>query len=252
MGVDEALVASAVSLGRPALRFYRWRGPWLSVGYAQPIDSNRLEACQRAGVGWVRRVTGGRAVLHGEDLTYAIAAREADLPSGLTASYQLVAGALLEVFRGLGVEAAVASGRNPGQAGDRNTFDCFARPARREICVNGRKLAGSAQRRAAGGVLQHGSIRLRSDPATAQAASSLTGGGATSLAELGAISDPEAVEKACVEAFAKALGAEFEPAELMEWERDWAHQRVEAHRRDPGFAPSELPRGASRASMGGR
>jgi len=251
MGIDEALMASAVSLGRPALRFYRWKGPWLSLGYAQSVDPQRLEACRRVGVGWVRRVTGGRAVLHGEDLTYAIAARSTDLPKGLTASYELVAGALLEALRGFGLQAT-ASGRNAGRSGGRSAFDCFAGPARREICVDGRKLAGSAQRRAAGGVLQHGSIRLRSDAASAQEASSLTGPGATSLAELGADLDPDLVEQACVEAFAKALGAEFEASEPSEWERDWAHQRVDAHRRDPGYAPSELPRGASRERFGSR
>lgn len=251
MGVDEALMASAVSVGRPTLRFYGWRGPWLSVGYAQRVESQRLEACRRAGVGWVRRVTGGRAVLHGEDLTYAIAARETDLPKGLMASYGLVADALLEALRKVGV-LAVATAEGSARSGGRSPFDCFARPARREICVDGQKLAGSAQRRAAGGVLQHGSIRLRSDAVAAQQAASLTGEGATSLAELGVDADPKTLEKACVEAFAKALRVEFEASELTEWEVGWAQQRVDAHRRDPDHAPSEIPRGPSRELFGGR
>ncbi len=56
MGVDEALLASAVRTGRPSLRFYRWQGPWLSLGYGQILDPERIEACGRAGVGVVRRV----------------------------------------------------------------------------------------------------------------------------------------------------------------------------------------------------
>ena len=56
----------------PSLRFYRWQGPWLSLGYGQILDRERIEACGRAGVGVVRRVTGGRAVLHGSDLTYCV------------------------------------------------------------------------------------------------------------------------------------------------------------------------------------
>lgn len=252
MGADEALLASAVSLGRPALRFYRWQGPWLSVGYGQRADGQRRLDCQRAGVGWVRRLTGGRAVLHGADLTYAIAARETDLPKGLMASYELAAGALLDALHGLGVEA-IASGGTAGRPGDRNLFDCFARTARREICVEGRKLAGSAQRRANGGVLQHGSIRLRPDPEIAQRATSLTGEGATSLAELGArFCDPATVEKACVEAFGKALGADFEASELTQDELAWTRRRVDEHRHDPDHAPSGVLRGASRELFGSR
>ncbi len=109
MGVDEALLASAVRTGRPSLRFYRWQGPWLSLGYGQVLDRERVADCSRAGVGVVRRVTGGRAVLHGSDLTYALAAREGQLPPGLMASYELVAGVLIRALGALGVEA-VASG----------------------------------------------------------------------------------------------------------------------------------------------
>ena len=75
MGVDEALLASAVA-GRATLRLYSWDGPWLSLGYGQPSRGDLRSACLEAGVGMVRRVTGGRAVLHGSDLTYAIAAPE--------------------------------------------------------------------------------------------------------------------------------------------------------------------------------
>ena len=249
MGVDEALMASAVRTGHPAMRLYHWRGPWLSVGYGQPVSAERLEACGRAGVGWVRRVSGGRAVLHGGDLTYALAARESQLPAGLTASYELVAGVLLAALRAIGVDA-VASPAASGRP--RDEFDCFARAAGREICVDGWKLAGSAQRRAGGGVLQHGSIRLRPDVPAARHASSLAGGRATSLAELGVESAPEALQEACVKSFAEALGAAFETASLTQSERNWANLRLQRHRRDPGFAPTSHLWATSRQPMGSR
>ncbi len=249
MGVDEALLASAVRTGRPSLRFYRWRGSWLSLGYGQILGPERIEACDRAGVGVVRRVTGGRAVLHGSDLTYALAAREDQLPAGLMASYELVAGILIKAFEALGVEA-VASPLprhpeafqhrfqvDPSRAASRSQrggFDCFARLAGREICVGGRKLAGSAQRRTQGGILQHGSIRLAPDPLEARCASSLSGTGATSLVELGVNSDPDVLRAACVDAFEEVLQG-LEAGELTAEERAEAAERTHHHRRGSGL-----------------
>ena len=87
MGLDEALLRTAVGTGVPCLRFYTWEGPWLSLGYAQPLEAERRAALAGAGVGFVRRVTGGKAVLHGADLTYSVAAPDgvlANTPSGTT------------------------------------------------------------------------------------------------------------------------------------------------------------------------
>jgi len=266
MGVDEALLASAVRTGRPALRFYRWQGPWLSLGYGQIFDRGRIEACGRAGVGVVRRVTGGRAVLHGSDLTYALAAREGQLPADLMASYDLVAGVLVGALQALGVEALASPfprRREAFQQGfqidptgtvsrpQRGEFDCFARAAGREICVGGRKLAGSAQRRAKGGILQHGSIRLAPDPPEARRASSLSGAGATSLMELGVNSAPEVLQAACVEAFEQALGP-LEVGVLTAEELEAADERVRDHRRNSGFVPPGYARRASRQPIADR
>jgi lipoate-protein ligase A len=266
MGVDEALLASAVRTGCPSLRFYRWEGPWLSLGYGQIFDRERFEACGRAGVGVVRRVTGGRAVLHGSDLTYALAAREGQLPAGLTASYELVAGILIRALEALGVEAVASPPSlhreafqhrfqiDPMRAASRpeqGDFDCFARPAGREICVGGRKLAGSAQRRAKGGILQHGSIRLAPDPPDARRVTSLSGAGATSLMELGVNSAPEALQAACVEAFEQALGP-LEVGALSAAERAEADQRVGNHRCDSGLVPPGYAPRTSRQPLANR
>jgi lipoate-protein ligase A len=250
MAVDEVLLAAAVDDGVPSLRFYRWNGPWLSLGYRQRLDAERLAACERAGVGVVRRVTGGRAVLHGGDLTYAIAAPEAALPEGLAETYAFVAEALLEALRALGV-AAEAAPRRPASSPD-GAFDCFVEPAADELCVAGRKLVGSAQRRAGGGVLQHGSIRLAPDPLEVRRASGLETGAATSLRELGIDPSAEELVEACRVAFSARLGVKLERVDRSSSESARAREREEARAAElPIFGPNPL-RGSSRVHLGYR
>ena len=156
MGLDEALLDTAARKGIATLRFYRWDGPWVSLGYRQAITWPKEESVPW---NWVRRTTGGSAVLHGNDLTYSIAAPLKRLPGDRLATYTLVSQALLRAFTELGVVANLA-----GQGGrpDRS-FDCFATAQSCEIQVEGKKLIGSAQRIRNGALLQHGSIRLAAD-----------------------------------------------------------------------------------------
>lgn len=225
MGVDEALFESAIASGTPCLRFYIWDGPWLSLGYAQPFDAARRRMLEAGGVGFVRRVTGGRAVLHGADLTYSVAAPEGVLPDGVRESYGWIADTLLAALAGLGVEAQRSDpeARAPGSG----TFDCFAEPAADEICLAGRKLSGSAQRRAGGGFLQHGSIRLRPDPpeAVAAVAGPRRGLGGTSLEEAGHPISGARLAEACVAAFEQRLGIRLEPGRLTPEELRRARER---------------------------
>jgi lipoate-protein ligase A len=231
MGMDEALLASAVAGGPPTLRLYRWQGPWLSLGYGQCLSKERAERCQRAGVGVVRRVTGGRAVLHGGDLTYTVAAHTSALPDGLSASYAAVCRGLLAALDRIGVRADSAP--VDADRGPIRDFDCFAHAAEHEVCVLGKKLAGSAQRRATGGVLQHGSIRLVPDPSRIVEACGLSGGGATSLFELGHVPEPGALEQACADGFSAAFGCRLTTDVPTENERLQASARVE----DPPGTP---------------
>lgn len=239
MGVDEALLLTAVETGTPTLRFYTWQGPWLSVGYAQRVGAAERARLSAAGVGLVRRVTGGRAVLHGQDLTYAIAAPEGVLPEGVRESYRAVADALLEALATLGVPVRRSGpeARAPGAG----VFDCFVQPAADEICLAGRKLSGSAQRRVTGGFLQHGSIRLAPDPAAAVAALApgKGGPGGTSLQEEGHPVSPLALLEATLDAFETCLGVELAPAPLAGAELARARARgleppVWSHHRDAG------------------
>jgi len=165
LALDEAIFRS-VSAGAspPTLRLYRWSEPTLSIGYAQDRERDvDTEACRARGIAVIRRVTGGRAVLHDAELTYSVAAPagQPGFGSGLDEAYRHIAAGLVAGLRLLGVRAAVsaAGAREPGahrQAG------CFAVASRHEITVAGRKLVGSAQRRQEGAFLQHGSILLRS------------------------------------------------------------------------------------------
>lgn len=226
MAVDEALLRSAVAGAPPALRFYRWDGPWLSLGLAQRLDPARRAACRGARVGIVRRATGGRAVLHGADLTYAVAARAGELPAGLQATYALLGEGLRKGLALLGVAVEAAP---PVAPGTRETgFDCFQSLATDELAVGGRKLAGSAQRRTLEGVLQHGSLRLAPDPPQSREAAGLALSAATSLAELGFGLAEGRVRDALLQGFAGVLDARFEPGELTAEELVWVGERAAA------------------------
>ena len=163
MAVDEAILTAVVEGRRPpTLRFYRWSPPCLSLGRSQPLADVDRAACARAGVDVVRRPTGGRAILHTDELTYSLALPQNDprAAGGVVESYRRLSEGLLAGLQRLGVEARQA--RPPKPAGAASAI-CFETPSDYEITVAGRKLVGSAQWRARGGVLQHGSLPLHGD-----------------------------------------------------------------------------------------
>jgi lipoate-protein ligase A len=164
MAIDEAILESVAAGHAPAtLRFFAWEPPCLSLGYGQPIsdvDSDRLAAR-----GWemVRRATGGRAILHTDELTYSVIApiNEPRVEGGVVESYRRLSQGLLAGLRGLGV-GADADRRVENAAKIANPV-CFEVPSDYEITANGKKLVGSAQTRRRGAVLQHGSLPLYGD-----------------------------------------------------------------------------------------
>ena len=164
MAVDEAILEHA---GRgdvlPTLRLYAWDPPCLSLGHAQPfadVDIARLESH-----GWevVRRVTGGRAILHTDELTYSVTgpADEPNLAGTVLESYNRLAGALLAAVQDLSLPVEMKEGKAESN-GETNPV-CFEVPSTYEITVDGKKLIGSAQARRKEGVLQHGSLPLTGD-----------------------------------------------------------------------------------------
>lgn len=164
MAVDEAILA-AVTQGAspPTLRFYVWSPPCLSLGRSQPLADADLDACRLAGVDLVRRPTGGRAILHTDELTYSVALLQDDprASGDVLASYRRLSEGLLDGLRGLGADVIQATGQK-GLAVE-PTPVCFEMPSDYEIVVGGRKLVGSAQWRTRGGVLQHGSLPMCGD-----------------------------------------------------------------------------------------
>ncbi|UCE01793.1 MAG: lipoate--protein ligase family protein [Candidatus Latescibacterota bacterium] len=144
------------------LRLYTWEPPAISLGHMQRAEELLdLEACRNAGIDVVRRPTGGRAILHWEEVTYAVAAATNDRRFGasLAQSHTVIAQCLRDALARLGIASSLSRPtRDPGRRLLRQP--CFASTGRAEILVEGRKLVGSAQRRTAHAFLQHGSLLL--------------------------------------------------------------------------------------------
>lgn len=164
MAADQALLENAYQIQTPTLRVYSWKPACISLGIHQSIDDIDLELCERDHVDVVRRPSGGRAVLHHEEMTYSVVFPEKS-PMGsrsLTEIYDQVNRGLLHGIRKLGVSAGIEKRsldfRNHYQS--KLSTSCFSAAAKYEIVIHGKKMAGSAQRRISSGVLQHGSILI--------------------------------------------------------------------------------------------
>lgn len=159
MAVDETLLDSAAT-GRATLRFYTWQEETLSLGYFQRWKALAVHPCS-ASLPVVRRPSGGGAILHGTDLTYALALPVSPwLRSKTRALYLDVHQALVNALLRLGVSACLAAAGDGEDSGNR-TFLCMGNISAGDVLVGGVKVAGSAQRRRGAGVLQHGSVQLR-------------------------------------------------------------------------------------------
>jgi lipoate-protein ligase A len=160
MAIDLALLDRAEQLGESWLRLYQWHPHCLSFGRHEPAtrryDVDRIRVL---GLETVRRPTGGRAVWHGRELTYAVAAPASRFGS-LQAAYLEVHGMLGDALRQLGAAACLAP---PRRAAPVDSGACFSQPAGGEVMVAGKKVIGSAQLRRGAAMLQHGSVLLDED-----------------------------------------------------------------------------------------
>ncbi|MCG9967168.1 lipoate--protein ligase family protein [Pelotomaculum terephthalicicum JT] len=161
MAIDEAIL-TCHGRGKvpPTLRFYRWRPPAISLGYFQRLEKEvNAGLCRELGIQVVRRLTGGRAVLHDRELTYSVVVSESHplMPATVTESYKVISGGLLAGLKRLGICAAIAP-RNRSRSGELSPAACFNTLSSYELTVNGKKIAGSAQVRRQGVILQHGSL----------------------------------------------------------------------------------------------
>lgn len=163
MAVDEVLLDWSAATGGCCWRFYRWSEPTLSLGYFQEYhDRDSHPSSRRCAV--VRRASGGGAILHDAELTYSVVVPLAH-PLGKRREmlYHAVHATLVETLAAWNVRAVICCGverKSPGE----QPFLCFQRRANGDVLVAGTKIAGSAQRRNRGSVLQHGSVLLRSSP----------------------------------------------------------------------------------------
>ena len=162
MAVDQALLESVDASGRPALRFYTWRLPTLSLGYFQP-ESERRGHIESRLLDCVRRATGGGAIVHHHELTYSLAIPSSGASAGPRIDlYRQTHQSLVEALHEYGVHASpyrvVSDG---GRIGQPNPFLCFQRRTDEDLIVHGYKVVGSAQRKSRNSMLQHGSVLFK-------------------------------------------------------------------------------------------
>lgn len=219
MARDHALAVSAEP-GRASLRFYGWLEPTLSFGRNEPAQGRwQAERLRDDGFGIVRRPTGGRAVLHRRELTYAVVVHRSDVP-GARDLYQRINRGLARALQSLGVPATVAEIQGTATSSEARVLPvdagpCFEAPAPGEVTVFARKLIGSAQARIEHAFLQHGSILLHDDQGLLEpfrrddGATEQSGTGGISLAEvLTRVPDRASL----VQLFSDELRGEFEVA----------------------------------------
>jgi lipoyl(octanoyl) transferase len=219
MAVDEELLARAQAGDAiPVLRFYTWDPPAVSIGRFQDGKwAVNAEACRHHGFDVVRRITGGRAVLHRRELTYSIVARSDQplFPPSVLGTYRVIAAGLVAGLRTLGLPAEVVTreGRHASLVRKRTKGPaCFSSPSWYEILVHDRKIVGSAQRRVSGAFLQHGSILMDYDPGLEAEVipGECAADGVTCVKrELGRDVATEELKKAVLQGFSAALGVVF-------------------------------------------
>ena len=165
MAIDAALLEQVDSstVTRTILRFYQWRRPTMSLGRNQKLEKAvDADYCRTNGIDIVHRPTGGRAVLHDDELTYAVISNDTEaFGDTIYGNYKRVSEALCLGYKRLGVPAVLAPDtRKHPDFPDDTDLPCFISPSRYELMVDGKKIVGSAQRRVRRSFLQHGSMPI--------------------------------------------------------------------------------------------
>ncbi len=242
MALDEAILeATGRKDSPPTLRLYAWQPPCLSLGYSQPVADADHQALARRGWGLVRRPTGGRAILHTDELTYAVIAPmdEPQVRGSVLESYRRLSLGLLAGLERLGLPVQADAIYPQAQGSDASGPVCFEVPSNYEITIGGKKLMGSAQSRRHFGVLQHGSLPLcgdlsrivqalvfQSEAAREEAARRLLARATTAEDYLGRAPAWEEAADALRMGFHQALGIEFAEGQATPAELERARQLV--------------------------
>ena len=176
MAIDEAImIAHRKGLVPPTIRFYQWSPPTVSLGYFQDLKKEvDIDICRKSGIDIVRRPTGGKAVLHDQELTYSFIINEKHplINNSILETYKKISGGMIKGLSYLGIKADLVPLKEkfrgntlPSLSQNPITFKaiCFSTPSQYEVQVGGKKLIGSAQVRKKGIVLQHGSLLIKLD-----------------------------------------------------------------------------------------
>lgn len=230
MAIDEAM-AQAVRRKEvpPTLRFYGWLTPSISIGYFQHIeDAVDYARCLRSNIPVVRRLTGGRAVLHHNEITYSVAAgSHLRNFQGIHQTYLTLSQGIVRGLRQLGVPAEIL---RTDQKPRHSSPYCFSYPTKHEIVVSGRKLIGSAQRRWREAFLQHGSLLLKKETEHLSCLRGASSDRVTGLAEYfqGEIM-PKEIKDAIVKGMETILDVRFVPTTLTDMEESTATQLIDKY-----------------------
>jgi len=167
MAIDEAIFNETIkNKSNPTIRFYGSHPSAISIGYFQDAKKElNIEKCRREGIDIARRITGGRAVFHFNEITYCIAAGEQEkiFPADISGTYNIISRCIARGLSDLGIKADLAEDGRAQTKEEMNSC-CFAVPSKNELLVRGRKICGSAQVRRRGGFLQHGLLPLTFNP----------------------------------------------------------------------------------------
>ena len=250
MAVDEAILESVYAGdSRPTLRLYAWQPGCLSLGYAQSYDEVDTDALKTHGWDVVRRPTGGRAILHIDELTYSVIApeREPRVKGGVLESYLRLSRALIRSLQLIGL-APQAKEKEATKHKDKPNPVCFEVPSNYEITVNGKKLVGSAQARRKEGVLQHGALPLYGDltriitalqfpdqAAQNRAKDRLLAHATTVEVELGKIITWEQASEAFQQGFEETLDLSLEESNITEKEHTRAQELIQEKYNHPSW-----------------
>lgn len=233
MAVDSAILTAVENReAPPTLRLFSWSPPCLSLGYSQPYSD--LDQDQLNSLGWdvVRRPTGGRAILHTDELTYSVIGPKTDprLEGGLMDSYRRLSEALFESLLILKLPVEIHQGKNPLA---HQQPVCFENPSDFEITAGGKKIIGSAQARKKDALLQHGSLPLKGDltritlvlkyPSTEErkrAAKILLGKATTTALILGKDITWKEAARAFIQGFSRTLNLELVEGGLTAYENE--------------------------------
>lgn len=243
MAIDEALLRHFdPATSWPVFRLYGWHPAALSLGRFQSIGEIDTEHCRRHAIAVVRRMTGGGALFHADELTYSLVCSPEQIPatSSIKDSFRVLTAFLLAFYRSLGFMAGYAGDDMPGERGRlRRTPFCFAGRESYDILIGGRKIGGNAQRRLRQVIFQHGSIprgdRLAEGAACLRQVPADIAGQATCLVREGRGEGEEQLGARLLDCFRHTLGVHLAEGRLLPEERATAARLLEEKYRNPAW-----------------